>query len=177
MLVPEADGRLQTVSTTQSPHPVVLYDGRCGLCSHVVQFVIARDHAERFRFLSLQSEQAATILARHDADPRSFETMYVLFPGENHEHLFARSAAVIAILRELSPPWRWAAAGLRKLSRSFCVTGSTISSRAIAIKYLAGATDVFSPLTKIDINFSTSNKLLINIRQNDRQTMTIRRRS
>ena len=39
--------------------------------------------------------------------------MHVLFPGEKHEHLFARSAAVIAILRELSPPWRLAAAGLR----------------------------------------------------------------
>ena len=40
-------------------NPVLLYDGVCGLCNRLVQFVLKHDTDARFRFASLQSNYAA----------------------------------------------------------------------------------------------------------------------
>ena len=44
---------------------VVLYDGLCGLCNRLNQFILKRDLHDRFRFASLQSDIAAKLLQRH----------------------------------------------------------------------------------------------------------------
>ena len=49
-------------------HPILLYDGVCGLCNRLNQFVLRRDPAGIFRFASLQSALAARILSRRGAD-------------------------------------------------------------------------------------------------------------
>jgi len=36
-------------------HPVVLYDGLCGLCDGVVQFLLQRDKKDVFRFAAQQA--------------------------------------------------------------------------------------------------------------------------
>ena len=64
------------------PHPIVLYDGVCGLCNRFVQFILLRDRNAIFRFASLQSALAARILARHGANPTDLDTVYVVI---NHE--------------------------------------------------------------------------------------------
>ena len=90
-----------------SPNPIILYDGVCGLCNRLVQFVLKRDPGDRFRFASLQSTFAADILAKHAADPKNLDTMYaVLNYQQPGERLPARSDAVIAVLAELSDFWR-----------------------------------------------------------------------
>ena len=43
-------------------HPILLYDGGCGLCNRFVQFILRRDRNAVFRFASLQSALAAPIL-------------------------------------------------------------------------------------------------------------------
>lgn len=88
------------------PHPVILFDGACTLCSRWVMFVIARDPRARFRFGSLQSEAARALLAAHGlaagadagADP---DTIVLVEDGRHYE----RSAAVVRILRSLRTPW------------------------------------------------------------------------
>jgi len=40
-------------------HPVVLFDGDCGLCDRWVQFVLRADRQARFRFAPLQPEDLA----------------------------------------------------------------------------------------------------------------------
>jgi predicted DCC family thiol-disulfide oxidoreductase YuxK len=40
---------------TASVHPILLYDGVCGLCNRLVQFILRRDRSGVFRFASLQS--------------------------------------------------------------------------------------------------------------------------
>ena len=59
-------------------HPVVLYDGVCGLCNRLVRFILRRDPAGLFQFASLQSALAAGILARHGADAGDLDTVYVV---------------------------------------------------------------------------------------------------
>jgi predicted DCC family thiol-disulfide oxidoreductase YuxK len=89
-------------------HPILLYDGVCGLCNRLNQFVLRRDLAGMFRFASLQSALAARILARHGADAADLDTVYVVVnPDRPDEHLLARSDAVIFVLKRLGGFWRF----------------------------------------------------------------------
>ena len=83
-------------------NPIVLYDGVCGLCNRLVQFLIKRDRHDRLRFASLQSDFAAAILKRHGADPHDLDTVYVVKDYEQpNEELLARSNAILYVLPEL----------------------------------------------------------------------------
>jgi predicted DCC family thiol-disulfide oxidoreductase YuxK len=99
------------LSKTES-NPIVLYDGVCGLCNRLTQFILKHDKHDRFRFASLQSEFAANILKRHAADPEDLDTVYVVVdynkPGER---LLARSDAILHIATELGGIWKLGAAG------------------------------------------------------------------
>ena len=90
-----------------SSHPVLLYDGVCGLCNRIVQFILQRDPAGTFRFAALQSDLAARILARHEAQPEKLDTVYLVLNHDSpDESLLARSDAVTAVLQRLSRGWR-----------------------------------------------------------------------
>ena len=100
-------------------HPILLYDGVCGLCNRIVQFTLRRDRNAFFRFASLQSAFAASILARHGADPSDLNTFYVVVNHElPNESLLSRSDAGIFVLKQLPGPWR-AVASLLQLVPKF----------------------------------------------------------
>jgi predicted DCC family thiol-disulfide oxidoreductase YuxK len=83
-------------------HPILLYDGVCGLCNGFVQFVLRRDATGMFRFAALQSPLAARILARHSLDSRDLDTLYLVVNAQQaDEILLPRSDAVIFILQRL----------------------------------------------------------------------------
>ena len=89
------------------PHPILLYDGVCGLCNRLVQFILRHDRHAIFRFASLQSTLAAGILARHGANPSDLDTVYVVLNHElPDESLLSRSAAVLFVLKQLGVLWR-----------------------------------------------------------------------
>jgi predicted DCC family thiol-disulfide oxidoreductase YuxK len=58
--------------------PILLYDGVCGLCNRLTQFLLKRDRHDRLLFASLQSEFAAAILSRHGKDSHDLDTVYVV---------------------------------------------------------------------------------------------------
>ena len=97
-------------------NPILLYDGVCGLCSRLVQFVLKRDASGHFRFASLQSDFASRILRQQGLDPDDLDTVYLV--EEPGQRLTARSDAVISVLRELGGFWRAAAVLLRALPKS-----------------------------------------------------------
>ena len=100
------------------PHPIILYDGVCGLCNRVNQFVLRRDPEGVFRFASLQSALAARILARHGANPEDLDTVYVVIDYElPEERLLPRSDAVIFILKQLGAAVPTPASGQTKIWR------------------------------------------------------------
>jgi predicted DCC family thiol-disulfide oxidoreductase YuxK len=99
-------------------HPILLYDGVCGLCNRLVQFSLRRDRSAVFRFASLQSALAAAILARHRADPSDLNTVYVVVnPDLPDEYLLSRSDAVLFVLNRLPGIWRAVASLLQLLPR------------------------------------------------------------
>lgn len=96
------DARRVKSAPELSAHPVLLYDGVCGLCNRLVQFILRRDPAGVFRFASLQSGLAEAILMVHGADARDLDTVYVVVNYElADEKLLSRSDAVVFILQHL----------------------------------------------------------------------------
>jgi predicted DCC family thiol-disulfide oxidoreductase YuxK len=103
-------------------HPIILYDGVCGLCDRLVQFILRCDGDAVFRFASLQSTFAVKILTRHGANPTHLDTFYVVVDHqEAHEgaELVARSAAIVYVLKRLGGIWSIAAFIVDFLPHSF----------------------------------------------------------
>jgi predicted DCC family thiol-disulfide oxidoreductase YuxK len=98
----------------QSANPIVLYDGVCGLCNRLVQFILKRDTKKQFRFASLQSDFAATVLTRHGFDPEDLDTVHVVLNYDRpDERVLDRSEAVLRVWHELGGAWSALAASAR----------------------------------------------------------------
>ena len=86
--------------------PIILYDGVCGLCNRLVQFLLKHDRHGRLRYASLQSDFAAKVLQRHGFDPKDLDTLHVI---ENYDHpserVLQRSDAILRAGRELGGLW------------------------------------------------------------------------
>lgn len=92
--------------TESDPHAVILYDGVCGLCNRLNQFLLERDRHDRFRFASLQSEFAATLLKRHGVSSVDLDTVYVVDNYDQaNERLLSRSDAILHVLRQIGGIW------------------------------------------------------------------------
>ena len=99
-------------------NPILFYDGVCGLCNRLVQFVLRHDSRDRFRYASLQSQFAEEVLKQFGADPRDLDTVYVVLNhGRPDARLAERSDAVVLILRELGGIWKPLSFPLRLLPR------------------------------------------------------------
>ena len=111
-------------------NPVILYDGVCGLCNRLVQFVLKHDSRDRFRFAYLQGDFAARVLQGHGADPGVLDTMYVVLDyPQAEEHLASRSDAAIIALRELGGIWGALGQLLRLLPKSLRNWGYNLVAR------------------------------------------------
>lgn len=113
-----------------SANPIILYDGVCGLCNRLVQFLLKHDKAGRLRFAALQSDFAEQVLGRHGIDAKDLDTVQVI---ENYdqpgERVLQRSDAILRAGRELGGFWaasssvaRVVPRGLRDLVYRFVAT-------------------------------------------------------
>ena len=92
---------------SEAPHDLILYDGICGLCNRFVQFLIARDSRDRFRFAALQSELGQTTVARHGGDPDAVSTVYLIqHLGTDQERARIRGKAALYAIDRLGGGWR-----------------------------------------------------------------------
>lgn len=98
-------------------HPVLLYDGLCGLCNWTVQFVVRHDQEKIFRFASLQSPFAGRVLAPKRIDTSDLNTVYLVVFCEEREVLLQSSEAVLFVMRKLTGVWPTMARVLRLLPR------------------------------------------------------------
>ena len=89
---------------------IVFYDGICGLCNRLVQFLLKRDRDDRLRFASLQSDFASRVLSRHGIDPKDLDTVHVVeHYQQSNERVLDRSDAILRAGRELGGIWAFAA--------------------------------------------------------------------
>ena len=89
------------------PH-LILYDGVCGLCNGLNQFVLKRDPSNKFRFASLQSPLAHRILKRYGRNADDLDTFYVIENYEREsERLWDKARAGLFVLSEVGGLWRF----------------------------------------------------------------------
>ena len=75
--------------------PIIVFDGKCVLCSGFAQFVIRRDRDAKFRLLAAQSPLGDALYRHFDLDPVNYETYILLQDGV----AYFRSEAAIRILK------------------------------------------------------------------------------
>jgi predicted DCC family thiol-disulfide oxidoreductase YuxK len=108
---------VESMPSQPETHPVLLYDGVCGFCNRLVQFVLKRDRTI-FRFASLQSGLAKRVLARHEVNAADLNAAYVVLgydPDQADgaaETVLAGPDAVLFVARQLGGIWRLGAAML-----------------------------------------------------------------
>jgi predicted DCC family thiol-disulfide oxidoreductase YuxK len=105
---------------------IIFYDGVCGLCNRLNQFVLARDSSAQFRFAALQSRFAHETLARHGRNSEDLDTLYLLEDyGLPSERLRAKSDAALRVLDRIGGVWTlsrmlaWLPRSLRDLGYDF----------------------------------------------------------
>jgi predicted DCC family thiol-disulfide oxidoreductase YuxK len=86
---------------------LVLYDGVCGLCNALVQFVLPRDEAGSFDFASLQSSTGQSWLRRFEQSTDELDTMLVVsnYRGDT-PRVLSKARAALFIAARLRYPWR-----------------------------------------------------------------------
>jgi len=94
-----------------SVHPVIFFDGVCGLCNRWVDFVLKRDRAQLFRFSPLQGETALAWL--QFGSEVSLDSIVLVDSLGEHR----KTDAVARILRGLGGMWGLAGAALAILPR------------------------------------------------------------
>jgi predicted DCC family thiol-disulfide oxidoreductase YuxK len=95
---------------------VLLYDGLCGFCDRVVQFVLARDRDGSMKFAPLQGAFALAVLSRHP-EMQNVDSLVLVRGSPGSESVTAKSVAVIEILRYLGGVWTVVAALMRVVPR------------------------------------------------------------
>jgi predicted DCC family thiol-disulfide oxidoreductase YuxK len=78
----------------------VLFDGVCNVCNNWVQFIIKRDPSAKFRFASLQSDEAKILLQNYDQKV-SLDSIVLLQDGK----VYTESTAILQIFRKLAGLW------------------------------------------------------------------------
>lgn len=89
---------------------VVFYDGVCGLCNRLVQFLLKRDSRGVIRYAPLQGEFARRELAAYGFDAADLDTLFVIAGwGSPNARVLTRSRAVLHAGTRLGGAWAVAA--------------------------------------------------------------------
>lgn len=91
----------QTEGGAVVEHPIVFYDGDCGLCDRFVRWMLRKDRRRHYRFAPLQGETARRMV-RVEADHSGLWSV-VLVDGRG-EH--RRSDATLRAVAGLGGGWR-----------------------------------------------------------------------
>ena len=103
-----------TVSAVQAPSRpqgahLVLYDGVCGLCNRLLQFLLKHDHRAVFSFASLQSATGKAMVARWGGDPEDLSSFYVVADFLTPDaRVVTKSDAALFVAGSLGWPWKLA---------------------------------------------------------------------
>ena len=85
---------------------LIFYDGNCGLCDHMVQFVFQKDIQQQFAFAPLQGKTASLYLKSLPAEMRFIDSLILI---ENYRSSYPRvymlSQGALRIAWLLGWPW------------------------------------------------------------------------
>ena len=86
---------------------LVLFDGVCGLCDRLVQFLLKYDRRAVLTFASLQSAVGRSMVERFGGNPDELTSFYVVADYRSHHaQMLSRSTAALFVAAELGWPWK-----------------------------------------------------------------------
>src|SRR5262245_53045031 len=98
------DSVTQPASAGESAH-LVLYDGVCGLCSSLLQFLLSHDRRGVFAFASLQSAIGQTVVQELGGDPTELTSLsFLAYDRTPHSRIVAKSRAGVFVAGQLGWP-------------------------------------------------------------------------
>ena len=101
-----ADSAAQAIAEGQGAH-LVLYDGVCGLCDRLLQFLLMHDRRRVFTFASLQSAPGRAMVERFGGNPDELTSFYVVAGYRaSRARMFSRSSAALFVAGQLGWPWK-----------------------------------------------------------------------
>lgn len=80
---------------------ILFFDGVCNLCTASVQFIIRHDPKQQFRFASLQSNTAKTMLGLYPSAGNQLDSFLLWEDGA----VYSRSEAALWVAKKLSGAW------------------------------------------------------------------------
>jgi predicted DCC family thiol-disulfide oxidoreductase YuxK len=81
---------------------LILFDGDCGLCTGLMQFIIKRDKKNKFLFAPLQSKVGQEFLAHKGFPPNYLDSFkYVVY-----DKLYEKSTAGLKLLKDIGGIWQ-----------------------------------------------------------------------
>jgi predicted DCC family thiol-disulfide oxidoreductase YuxK len=94
------------VTSSPDPHPIVVFDTDCVLCSGMVRFVLAHERGPDLHFVGAWSATGLALAERHGFTQADLnDTFLVIRDGR----ALTRSDAGLALARMLRRPWCWLA--------------------------------------------------------------------
>jgi len=101
-----AESLAQVPSGGDAAH-LVLYDGVCGLCHRLLQFLLAHDRRAVFAFAPLQSPIGRSTVARFGGNPDALNSFYVVSDFRtDRARMVGRGRAALFVAGELGWPWK-----------------------------------------------------------------------
>jgi predicted DCC family thiol-disulfide oxidoreductase YuxK len=95
-------------SSSTGGQNLILYDGVCGLCNRLNQFVLPRDTRNVFDFASIQSDAGRQVLTRLGRNPDDLTTFYVVVGYRGAAAvMLSKARAALFVMKALGAPWRW----------------------------------------------------------------------
>lgn len=83
---------------TELNYKIVLFDGECNLCDRSINFIIAKDKKDAFRFATIQSDAGRSLLEQYQLDLNTSDSVLLI----DKNRLFEKSTALLKIIRSLS---------------------------------------------------------------------------
>ena len=99
--VPYAYRRDRRVQAFDDTAPIIIFDGKCVLCSRFVRFVLSKDRDGRLRFLAAQTPLGEALYAHLGLPTKQYETYVLLEDGCAR----VKSDAALRIFALLGLPW------------------------------------------------------------------------
>lgn len=85
---------------------LVFYDGECGLCDHIVQFLLSVDKKEKFLFAPLQGKTAAELLQELPEQYKQVDSLILVENyGTERQHFYVLGKAAFRICWLLGGFW------------------------------------------------------------------------
>jgi len=80
---------------------VILFDGVCNFCNSSVNFIIARDKKNIFKFAALQSRTGEELQRKFSLDPKDLSS-FILIDGEKY---YKKTTAALKTAKYFGFPW------------------------------------------------------------------------